>query len=302
MNKVERLISIVMILLQKDVMSASAFAELLRVSKRTILRDMETLSLSNIPIYAVHGVNGGYAIMDTYKLDKRLLRQADLENVLTALSGLEQLMVSKEVEATIAKIASMAGASHHGAIQLSFYNWEGRADIAPVLHACQQAVMDNKVVAFDYLDRGGAATYRRVEPYRLHFSERSWYLKGFCLERQAYRTFKLSRMDRFMQEDVRFTPRDDSDDYMSAPGHRLQSEPIKLLISPRVKEQLVERYGRSCIDDSNPDGLIASISVPMTEEGFRYLAGFGPDVKVMEPAPYIEAFKSFLVATLDAYS
>ena len=82
-------------------MSATSFASLFGVSKRIILRDMETLGLANIPIYAVRGVYGGYAIMDTCKLDKRLLNQTDLENVLTALSGLEQLMVNKEVEATL---------------------------------------------------------------------------------------------------------------------------------------------------------------------------------------------------------
>lgn len=58
MNKIERLISIVMILLQKNVVSATGFAQLFNVSKRTILRDMETLSLSNIPIYSINGVKG----------------------------------------------------------------------------------------------------------------------------------------------------------------------------------------------------------------------------------------------------
>ena len=51
MDKVERLITIIMILLKKDVVSTNAFAQLFNVSKRTILRDMETLNLSNIPIY-----------------------------------------------------------------------------------------------------------------------------------------------------------------------------------------------------------------------------------------------------------
>ncbi|KRF10032.1 hypothetical protein ASG89_00320 [Paenibacillus sp. Soil766] len=55
MEKVERLLSIVMILLKKDIVSTKEFAQLFNVSKRTILRDMETLSLSNIPIYSVHG-------------------------------------------------------------------------------------------------------------------------------------------------------------------------------------------------------------------------------------------------------
>jgi Predicted transcriptional regulator len=303
MNKVERLISIVMILLQKEVMSAGSFAGLFGVSKRTILRDMETLGLSNIPIYAVHGVHGGYAIMDTYKLDKRLLNQTDLENVLTALSGLEQLLVSKEVEATIQKISSMVGAaSRISMIQLSFYDWEGRSDLLPVLNGCQQAIMHNRLVTFDYLDRRGFSTNRRVEPYRLHFSERSWYLKGFCLERKAYRTFKLSRTDRFRVEEVRFVPRDDIGEHMTEVGYHSPLVAIKARVSPRVKEQFIERYGRKCIDASIPEYLVASISIPQNEDGFRFLAGFGTDVRIMEPSSYVEQYKAFLAAVMDAYS
>lgn len=101
MNKVERLISIIMILLKKELVSTSEFTQLFNVSKRTILRDMETLSLSNIPIYSVSGVNGGYGIMKEYKVDKRLLSNSDLENILTALGGLEQILLTEEVEQTI---------------------------------------------------------------------------------------------------------------------------------------------------------------------------------------------------------
>lgn len=101
MDKVERLISIIMILLKKDLVTAKEFAQLFNVSKRTIIRDMETLSLSNIPIYSINGVHGGYCMMDEYKVDKRLLSNSDLENILTALGGLEQILVSKEVEVTI---------------------------------------------------------------------------------------------------------------------------------------------------------------------------------------------------------
>lgn len=104
MEKIERLLSIIMILLKKDVVSTTEFTQLFNVSKRTILRDMETLSLSNIPIYSVNGIHGGYAIMDEYKVDKRLLTSSDLENILTALGGLEQILLSEEVELTIKKI------------------------------------------------------------------------------------------------------------------------------------------------------------------------------------------------------
>lgn len=210
MDKVERLISIIMILLKKEVVSTTEFSQLFNVSKRTILRDMETLSLSNIPIYSVNGVKGGYGIMDEYKVDKRLLSSSDLQNILTALGGLEQILRTEEVERTIKKIEAMVSPlSLNRSIQLSFYDWEGRSEILETLKTYQESISKKRLVSFDYTDKDGAVTNRMVEPYELHFSESSWYLKGFCLHRQGYRTFKLSRIDHITMDERAFHPRDD---------------------------------------------------------------------------------------------
>ncbi|CAI6030391.1 hypothetical protein PAECIP112173_00610 [Paenibacillus sp. JJ-100] len=62
---------------------------------------MRTLSLSNIPIYSVLGIHGGYGILDEHKADTRLLSNADLKITLTELGGLGQILFSEEVEITI---------------------------------------------------------------------------------------------------------------------------------------------------------------------------------------------------------
>ncbi len=303
MGKIERLIAIVMILLQKEVVSANEFAKLFQVSKRTILRDMETLGLSNIPIYSIHGVNGGYGIMNEYKLDKRLLSHKDLENLLVALSGLGQIRVHQEVEMTIKKIESMVNpVSPKGFIHLSFYDWEGRSEIQPILNICQQAILQNRLVSFDYMDRNGLATKRTVEPYQLHFSEMSWYLKGFCLERQAYRTFKLSRTDRLNTEKQSFIPRNDLDHSVAGNDYQARLVAVKARISPRIQDQLLERYGRKSIDASNPEQVVATISVPQDEIGFQFLAGFGRDLRIIEPESYVADYRNFLAGIMDAYT
>lgn len=104
MKKIERLISIVMILLQKETVSVTEFSRLFHVTKRTIQRDMEALSYANIPIYAEYGTEGEYALMKEYKFDKRLLNSKDIENILVDLGGFEQLITNQDVQTTIQKI------------------------------------------------------------------------------------------------------------------------------------------------------------------------------------------------------
>lgn len=302
MEKVERLISIIMILLKKDVVSTKEFAQLFNVSKRTIIRDMETLSLSNIPIYSVHGVNGGYGIMDEYKFDKRLLSSSDLENILTALGGLEQILISEEVELTIKKIEAMVSPlSPNGSIQLSFYDWEGRSEIRQSLKTCQQAILARRFISFDYMDKNGRNTKRTVEPYQLHFSEMSWYLKGFCLQRQEYRTFKLSRIDHLHMDEKTFTPRDDASEHDEA-GYQPQLVAIKALISPSIKDRFIERYGRKCIEDYSSEFFLATIYVPENSIGYQFLASFGTNLQILEPKSYVEAFRNYLLQMVDRYS
>jgi Predicted transcriptional regulator len=303
MDKVERLISIIMILLKKEIVSAAEFAQLFNVSKRTILRDMETLSLSNIPIYAINGVNGGYGIMEEYKFDKRLLSNSDLENILTALGGLEKILISEEVEVTIKKIEAMVSPlSLKSSIHLSFYDWEGRTEILPTLRTCQESIIQRKFISFDYLDKNGVKSNRTVEPYQLHFSETSWYLKGFCLHRQSYRTFKLSRIDNLRMDDRTFEPRDDLLELEQETGYRPQLVAVKALISPSVKDQFIERYGRKSIETYSPEFYLATIYIPQNGAGFQFLAGLGTNIEIIEPQSYVEEFRNYLSAMLEKYS
>lgn len=303
MDKVERLISIIMILLKKDIVPANEFAQLFNVSKRTILRDMETLSLSNIPIYSINGINGGYAVMDEYKVDKRLLSSSDLENILIALGGLNQILINKEVEMTIKKIEAMVSPlSPKASIQLSFYGWEGRSEILQTLKICQESVLKRRLVSFDYIDKNGTTTNRIVEPYQLHFNETSWYLKGFCLHRQGFRTFKLSRIDHLHLNENTFNPRDYSLEQEGEESYQPELVAIKALISPSIKDQFIERYGRTSIQNYNSDYFLATVYVPQNSIGFQFLASFGTNLEIVEPKTFVEEFSSYLISMVEKYS
>ncbi|NQX61776.1 helix-turn-helix transcriptional regulator [Paenibacillus qinlingensis] len=302
MNKVERLISIIMVLLRKEIVSTTKFSQLFNVSKRTILRDMETLNLSNIPIYSVNGVKGGYGIMDEYKVDKRLLSSSDLQNILAALGGLEQLLFTEDVERTIQKIEAMVSPlSLNRSIQLSFYDWEGRSEILETVKTCQESISKKRLVSFDYTDKDGVVTDRIVEPYELHFSESSWYLKGFCLHRQGSRTFKLSRIDHITMNERAFHPREDWSEQGHEASYLPQFVTIKAWISPSIKDQIIERYGRKSIEDHGSGLLLATIFVPQNYMGFQLLASFGTHLKVVEPKTYVEDFRNYLSKMMENY-
>ncbi|MEK3761192.1 YafY family protein [Paenibacillus sp. FSL R7-0337] len=303
MDKVERLITIIMILLKKDIVPSTEFAQLFGVSKRTILRDMETLSLAHIPIYATPGVQGGYGIMEEYKMDKRLLSSSDLENILAALGGLGQILISEDVAMTIRKIEAMVSPLiSKGSVQLSFYDWEGRAELAGAMKLCQEAIAGGWLLSFDYTDRTGTPTKRTVEPYQLHFSESSWYLKGFCLERMGARMFKLSRMEQLKRKEQTFSPRAEMLNQAREAEVPPQLTEVKALISPGIKDQFIERYGRKSIEAYNAEQLLATFYIPQHPIGYQFLAGFGTHLEIMEPKDYREEFRKYLLEMMSRYA
>ncbi len=70
--KTERLIAIIMLLMESDKISASKLVNMFEVTKRTIYRDIDTINMAGIPIVTTNGVNGGISIMKNYKIDKSL--------------------------------------------------------------------------------------------------------------------------------------------------------------------------------------------------------------------------------------
>lgn len=79
--KIDRLIGILSILLQKETVTAPALAEQFEVSRRTISRDIDALCQAGIPIVTRQGINGGISIMDGYRIDRTLLTGSEMKDI-----------------------------------------------------------------------------------------------------------------------------------------------------------------------------------------------------------------------------
>ncbi|SDN90351.1 helix-turn-helix transcriptional regulator [Alkalicoccus daliensis] len=301
MKKIERLISIVMILLQKEVVSASAFSRMFHVTKRTIQRDMETLSYANVPIYAKYGAAGGYALMEEYKFDKRLLNHKDIENIIIALGGFEQLIADYEIQETIQKIKGMTIADISPRLNLTFYDWIGRSQINEDILFINQAIENHWLLKFEYVDQQGNYTYREAEPYQLHFSEMHWYFWGYSLERSDYRTFKLTRMLN-LQKNGYFLPRQKTEIKIKPYTTPDNLVSVKLLMDIAVRDQFIERYGKNKITQVTEKSYQTEIDLPENQFAYQFLAGFGSKVKILKPKSYIEKYVDFLDGVRELYS
>ena len=86
--KTDRLLGIIIHLLNHDNVSASRLAERFHVSVRTIQRDMIGISAAGIPVYSVNGRFGGYSILPEFKMKNIDIRSGEQQMIVRALESL----------------------------------------------------------------------------------------------------------------------------------------------------------------------------------------------------------------------
>lgn len=188
-----RLFRIVYYLLQNGKATAPELAQKFEVSIRTIYRDIDALSSAGIPIYATQGKGGGISILNNYTLDKSLLSEQEQEQMLTALQGMTAT-IGKNSSELLTKLSALFQIKSTNWIDVDFSDWAHRAPQQDIFNIIKEAIFQKKVISFCYFSRKGNKEKRTVKPIQLVFKSKSWYLYSFCLLRNDYRFFKLTRI------------------------------------------------------------------------------------------------------------
>ena len=149
--KIDRLIGILSILLQKEHITAPELAEKFEVSRRTINRDVEALCKAGIPIVTVQGQNGGISIMEGYKIDHTLLTSQDMQAILAGLRSLDSVSGTKRYAQLMEKLSAgaselMPGGEH---ILIDLSSWSKSA-LAPKIELFREAMEEGHCVRFRY--------------------------------------------------------------------------------------------------------------------------------------------------------
>lgn len=289
--KVERLVSIIMILLDKERIGAQELADMFEVSPRTIYRDIDTINMAGIPVRSTSGVGGGFEIMQKYKIDKKVFSTADLSALLMGLSSLSGMIRGDELVNALAKVKSFIPADRAKDIELKVNQinidlspWMGNRNMQPYLEMIKTALQESKLLSFEYIAHHGNKAARTVEPYQLVLKSGHWYLQGYCHKRNDFRLFRLSRISNLQMETETFTPRDYPKPQLEF-ADMLATMQIKIKI--RIHKAIMDRVLDYCpYEDFLPEGdEYYIVSFPFIENEYYYdiLLSFGDKCECLEP-------------------
>lgn len=281
--KIDRLIGILSILLQREMVTAPYLADQFEVSRRTINRDIEDLCKAGIPIVTKQGVNGGISIMDNYKLERTLLTNTEMQDIFAGLRSLDSINGTNRYGQLMGKLA--AGASDFMAgnqsIIIDLSSWYKEA-LTSKIEVIRNAIDNCKELEFRYYAPGGESE-RRIKPYYLIFRWSSWYVWGWCNEREDFRLFKLNRLDNVrLSKNVfvkQFVPLPDLTKEHIFPG-RIH---VKALFDAGCKWRLVEEFGPHCFEEQADRTLLFHADYTDKENFITWLLTFRDQVKLLEP-------------------
>ena len=289
--KTERLVSIIMMLLDKERIGAQELADRFEVSPRTIYRDIETINMAGIPVRSTPGVGGGFEIMQEYKVDKNVFSAADLSAILMGLSSLSGMVRGNELVNALAKVKRFIPADRAKEIELKANQiyidlspWMGNRNIQPYLERVKTALQESRLLSFEYADRFGNKTVRTVEPYQIVLKGSHWYFQGYCRKREDFRLFRLSRISNLQMTRETFSPRDYQKPVLDF-GDILKT--MQTTIKLRVQKSAMDRLLDYCTcEQAVPDGEEHYIvNFPFIENEYYYdiLISFGDQCECLEP-------------------
>ncbi|MGB3353190.1 MAG: YafY family protein [Mycobacterium sp.] len=299
-----RVLQLLGLLQSRRVWSGQELAERLRVTTRSVRRDVDRLRELGYPVHASTGHGGGYQLGAGAALPPLLLDPDEAvamavclrvaaggsvagigESALRALSKLDQVMPSR--------MRSQVSAVHDATVTLSAAT---DTPVDPdVLMTLARASRDHEHVAAGYVDIRGTATQRRLEPYQLVTTGRRWYLLCFDRDRHDWRSLRLDRMSDVRAQGSTFVARD-APDAATYVRRAIASAPYPYIAKVRyfaAQDVVAQTFSAASveIEADGPDACIVTTGADDPERMVPWLALPGCDFEVLEPPEVVDAVR-----------
>ncbi|MDU2064846.1 MAG: YafY family protein [Sporomusaceae bacterium] len=300
--KMNRLFEITTILLNKGTATAKELAERFGVSTRTIYRDIDVLSAAGVPVYMNKGNGGGIYLLENYAINRTLITPEESESLLLAIRTLQATQYP-ELDRILEKLGAMFQyISSHEWVEVDFSPWGSMANEKNKFSDIRQALLQRKVIGFQYVNSKGQKSNRFVEPEKLTFKENAWYLKAYCRLRHEHRTFRISRLKKLEILSETFETK-------KTPGAETVTEevslpfvPVKLRFQARALNKVYDYFDDTYITQNDDGSYTLEVALPDNEWIYEYILSFGNLVEVLEPKTVRLAIVERMKQTLEIYS
>jgi predicted DNA-binding transcriptional regulator YafY len=323
--RADRLVKIMLLLQNHVKMTTRELADALEVSPRTILRDMDALSTSGIPVVAERGKTGGWRFMDHFHNQLSGMTLSDMKSlfILPSEKILADLGIETEgIDLHQKLLASMPGHTRNEArsylekIHIDTDTWKPAKEKLEAFQTVQQALWEDRKLNMVYEKADGTRTQRLVSPLGLVAKGGTWYLVAMSDEGD-YRSFRISRIRQANMEPYTFVrPKNFS---LAAYWKQSKAEFVRTLPAYEVQvlahssiisrmtftDKFVQQVHTEKTTDQNTtehEWTPVTLCFPNEQEAVSYILGFGDSIKLLHPEHLIETIVQQAKAVITLYS
>ena len=289
--KDNRLFRILYYILEKEKVTANELADKFEVSVRTIYRDIDSISSVGVPIFTTQGKGGGIKIDNEFILNKSLFDANEKEQIIAALQGLEKTNEAYKSE-LITKLSALFKIKNSNWIEIDFTSWGSNNTYQDLFNTLKIAIINKNIISFSYNSSKGEKINRKVKPIRLLFKEQDWYLYAFCLLRNDFRYFKLSRIKDL--EVLAINYEDNFENVVLKKELKYENiVNIKLKFDKSVAFRVYDEFNEA-IEEDEKANLYVEIKIPNNYKLYNYIFSFGSNVEILEPKEIRNQFKNII--------
>lgn len=296
--KYEIMLRILFELLSKKCVKASYLAEKYEVSVRSIHRYINCLELAGVPIYTVRGNNGGFSIIDTYKLGATFMTKKEFEQTINTLTAITESVPNAEITNVINKLKATSRHEYgnydikSGNLIIDAGPWGDTIGYKAKLSVIQKSIENNDKLSITYHDRNGDKTTRVIEPHMIVFKQGLWYVFAYCNLRNSFRFFKTGRIEQATILNEKFVRRDLSNVEL----------PLNFWQSSVETTDVIMEINKNCVSDIEEwlgienvmfrnDKYIAEAKLPFDNGLISKIMSYGDNVKVLAPKELVNEIK-----------
>jgi len=291
--KLERLLAVIIYLLNHGRTSAAILSKKFEVSNRTIQRDMEAINMAGIPILSFPGLLGGFEIMEGYRLSHQVLTKDELLSVMTGLKGLQSHSDDLDVARTLEKMRALLkkNDNHYSDKALEQWiidlsPWGSNKEEKQKTTLLRHAIQKKTVVTFEYTNSQGSTVNAVVEPASVVHKGFHWYLYGYCRERTHTKLFRLSRMrnlstltESYDREIAVYDAAFIEEEWKT----NTKTVHLVLRFQPSARVRVEDSLQEELIHYEDNGTLLVNVGYPETEWVYGMILSYGDAVEVIEP-------------------
>ncbi len=278
-----RLFKILYYLLDKGTVTAPELAKKFEVSVRTIYRDIDMLSGAGIPVYTTTGHGGGIHLFDNFVLRKSLLSEQEMQDILIGVQSLSAVQYP-DTDGVMSKLKATFQIAESDWIEIDFSRWGSIVEKEKqYFEMLKRSILGRQEIQFLYYNSLGEVSQRRCQPLKMVYKDKAWYLYAYCLKRNDYRLFRISRIKELLVTDQYFKSHSEMKESVFSLMEEM-GKPITIELSfPKEVSYRVYDTFEDDVIKWNGQEIRVNVTLPETEWLYSFIMSFGNQISIMYP-------------------